>query len=142
MAPTGAATHIRSIPIQWHPMPKYLLTLRSDVTADYSQYSPEDFQKVIEGYEAWAGGLAQKNLLHRGFKLQDEGGKVMQPTGNGDVTVKDGPYVESKEVCGGVYVISADSYDHAVELCQGHPNFTFGSVEIREIDFMGGPEEV
>ena len=32
--------------------------------------------------------------------------------------------------------------DHAVELCQGHPNFRFGSIEVRELDFMGGPEKL
>ena len=38
-----------------------------------------------------------------------------------------------------VYIIDADSYDHAAKLCEGHPNFQFGSIEIREIDPMTGP---
>ena len=59
----------------------------------------------------------------------------------GRVSTVDGPYVETKEVVGGVYVIEADSYDHAVKLCENHPNFRFGSIEVREVDFMGGPEE-
>lgn len=122
-------------------MPKYMLLLRGDVTADYSSYSPQDMQKIIEGYEAWAGGLAEKGLLQDGKKLTDEGGKVMIPDGKGGVTIKDGPYQETKEVVGGVYLITAESYDHAVELCRSHPNFNFGSIEIREIDFMGQPEE-
>ena len=29
----------------------------------------------------------------------------------------------------------------AAQLCENHPNFQFGSVEIREVDFLGGPEE-
>ena len=65
----------------------------------------------------------------------------MAPAGKGGVTVKDGPYQETKEVVGGVYLIKAESYQHAVELCQGHPNFRFGTIEIREIDFMGQPED-
>ncbi|MCA8974393.1 MAG: hypothetical protein KDC98_06705, partial [Planctomycetes bacterium] len=73
-------------------------------------------------------------------KLTDQGGVVMQPNG-GKVEQKDGPYVETKEVVGGIYIVKADSYDQAVELCAGHPNFRFGSIEIRELDFMGGPEE-
>ena len=98
-------------------------------------------QKIIEGYEAWAGGLAGEGRLHLGRKLMDEGGTVMQPGDDGAITVKDGPYQETKEVVGGVYVIEADNEKHAVELCQGHPNFRFGSIEIREIDFMGQPED-
>ncbi len=122
-------------------MTKFMLILRGDATVDYSQYSPEDMQKVIQDYEAWAGKLAGQGLLQDGKKLTDFAGKVMIPDGKGGVTVKDGPYQETKEVVGGVYLITAESYDHAVELCKDHPNFLFGSIEIREIDFMGQPEE-
>jgi hypothetical protein len=122
-------------------MPKYMLLLRSDTTADLSDFSPDDMQKVIAAYESWAGKLAAKGLLHDGKKLTDEGGKVMIPDGSGGVTIKDGPYTETKEVVGGIYLISADSYAHAAKLCQGHPNFQFGSIEIRELDLMGQPEE-
>jgi len=121
-------------------MPKFLLILRSDTTKDYSDYTPDRMQQVLEQYLAWAGGLAKEGRMHLGRKLTDEGGKVIVPAGKG-VEVRDGPYIETKEVVGGVYVISADSYDHAVALCREHPNLQFGSIEIREIDFMGGPEE-
>lgn len=123
-----------------HKMTKFMLILRGATDVDYSQFTPEDMQKVIAGYESWAGGLAAEGRLHLGRKLTDEGGKVMQPAADG-IQIKDGPYIETKEVVGGVYVIEADDYDHAVRLCEGHPNFSFGSIEIRELDFMGGPEE-
>ena len=41
----------------------------------------------------------------------------------------------------GYYLLDADDYDHAVRLCEGHPNLEFGSIEIRQVDFMGGPED-
>ena len=122
-------------------MTKYMLILRGDATEDYSDYSPDDMQKVIAAYENWAGKMAAEGRLHDGKKLTDQGGKVLVPDGKGGTTVVDGPYQETKEVVGGVYLISADSYEHAVELCRDHPNFTFGSVEIREVDFMGQPED-
>jgi len=122
-------------------MPKYMLVLRSDVTQDYSQFSPEDMQRIIQEYETWGANLAAKGLLQDGKKLTDQGGRVIVPGAGGAVTIKDGPYVETKEVVGGVYLITAESYDHAVELCKGHPNLQFGSIEVRELDFMGRPEE-
>lgn len=122
-------------------MPKYLLILRGDATADYSQFTPDDFAKILGEYEAWGEKLSKQGRLEGGgYKLQDQGGKVMTPKG-GKVTVKDGPYVETKEVVGGIYLLKADSYEHAVKLCEGHPNFRFGSIEIREIDLMGQPED-
>lgn len=120
-------------------MPKYLLILRGDATADYSQFTPDDFAKILGEYEAWGEKLVKQGRLEAGHKLQDQGGKVMTPKG-GKVTVKDGPYIETKEVVGGIYLVKANSYDHAVKLCEGHPNFRFGSIEIRELDMMGQPE--
>ena len=120
-------------------MPKFLLILRGDAQADYSKFTPADFEKILGEYQAWSGKLAAQGRLELGHKLTDEGGKVLSPKA-GKVTAKDGPYVESKEVVGGVYLIKADSYDHAAKLCENHPNFRFGSIEIRQIDTMGGPE--
>lgn len=122
-------------------MPRFMLVLRADVTQDYSDFSPEDFQRLIQEYNAWSEGLARQGLLLDGQKLTDEGGRVLSPGKGGAVTVKDGPYVETKEVVGGIYLIKAESYDHAVKLCKGHPNFKFGSIEIRQVDAMGQPEE-
>ncbi|MGK0522061.1 MAG: hypothetical protein ACJAUC_004781, partial [Planctomycetota bacterium] len=34
-------------------MPKFLLILRSDITADYSTMTPEDFGEILAGYQAW-----------------------------------------------------------------------------------------
>lgn len=116
-------------------MPKFMLILRGDITADYSSMTPEDFGEILAGYEAWGQRMGDRLSVSR--KLTDEGGRVMLPNGE----VKDGPYVESKEVVGGVYLLKADNYDHAVELCKDHPNFKFGSIEVREVDFMGQPED-
>jgi hypothetical protein len=122
-------------------MAKFVLILRSDITQDYSAITPDQFGEIIAAYGAWAEKLAKEGRLHLGRKLTDEGGRVLAPeNGGAKVTAKDGPYVETKEVVGGIYVIEADSYDHAALLCKGHPNFRFGSIEIREIDFMGQPE--
>lgn len=122
-------------------MPKFMLVLRGDTTTDWSSITPEDMQRIIQDYQSWAAKLAQKGLLHDGKKLTDAGGKVLRADGKGGVKVTDGPYQETKEVVGGFYVITAESYDHAVELCRDQPNLRFGTIEIREVDFMGKPEE-
>jgi hypothetical protein len=123
-------------------MPKYMLILRDDITKDLSGIGPEQFGEILAAYEAWGAKLAKSGNLQLGRKLQNEGGRVLEPDAIGKhVSAKDGPYVETKEVVGGVYLISARDYDHAVKLCEGHPHFRFGSIEVREIDFMGGPEQ-
>jgi len=66
-------------------------------------------------YKSW-----RTNLKATGEKLQDETGRVMKGTGT-NLAVSDGPYAESKEVIGGFFIIEANDYDHAVELCRDCP---------------------
>lgn len=123
-------------------MTQFLLILRSDITKDFSQITPEQFGEILASYQAWGERLGAEGRMKLGHKLKDEGGCVLSPDANGEnVSLKDGPYVETKEVIGGVYLIEADNYEHAAALCEGHPNYKFGSIEIREIDFLGQPEE-
>ena len=120
-------------------MTQYMLVLRDDPST-YKDFSPEQFQKLIEAYNGWAGMLAEQGRLVVGHKLTETGGKVLSKAG-GRLTVKDGPFGETKEVVGGYYIVKADGYEHAVALCKEHPAFlTAGTVEIREVDFMGQPE--
>lgn len=121
-------------------MPKFMLILRGDITADYSQFTPEDFAQILGEYQQWGERMAAENRLLSGDKLTDQGGMVIQAKDGKGGDVKDGPYVESKEVVGGYYVLEADDYQHAAKLCEGHPNFRFGSIEIRQVDEMAGPQ--
>lgn len=59
---------------------------------------------------------------------------------NGQLTVTDGPYIETKEVVGGLILIEADSFDEAVELASLHPAARIGeelnwAIELRPIEF-------
>lgn len=63
----------------------------------------------------------------------------------GQLKVTDGPFVETKEVVGGVILIEADSFDEAVELASLHPAARVGEdlgwgIELRPISrwFMDG----
>ena len=45
---------------------------------------------------------------------------------NGEMHVSDGPYTESKEVVGGLFIIEADSEDEALRIAAMHPAATLG----------------
>jgi hypothetical protein len=121
-------------------MPQYMLVLRDDPSV-MRNFSPEEMQKLLEKFNAWSGRMASEGRLLAGKKLMDEGGRILSK--NRDrLVVKDGPFAETKEIVSGFFLIRADSYDHAVKLCDDHPMFALrGIVEIREVDFMGKPEE-
>jgi len=62
----------------------------------------------------------------------------------GKALVSDGPYTESKEMVGGLFVIEAENHDEATRLASMHPAATLGeeggwAVELIPIDFYLGP---
>jgi hypothetical protein len=118
-------------------MNQYLLLLHED-PSQYASLSPSEMQAIIERYRAWSRGLAEQGRLVDGHKLADEGGKRLR-AGNAGTLVTDGPYVECKDVIGGLFVIKAASYEEAVRLISDCPHLRGGNeIELRCIDRLGG----
>lgn len=100
----------------------------------FQSFSPEQMQAAIGKYFAWAENLKSQGVHKGGNKLKDEPGKVMLPAA-GKPEVVDGPYLETKELVGGYFLIEADSYDAAVKICSDCPQLELGGkMEVREID--------
>ncbi|HEX9984008.1 MAG TPA: YciI family protein [Thermoanaerobaculia bacterium] len=108
-------------------MPKYILMLR-DSGAFPDDITPEEMQEILGRYSAW-----RVKVNATGQKLTDGEGRVVTRKDHG-VSVTDGPYVESKEVIGGFFVIEAGSYEEAIRISDDCPHLDFGSIEIREIE--------
>lgn len=119
-------------------MPDYLLLLQED-PAHFAHVTPEEMQRIVEAYSAWSDRLAAEGQLVQGTKLRDEGGRLLARRGHA-LSVTDGPYAEAREVVGGLFVIRADGYDHAVRLAGDCPHLAYGRVLVREIDPLGGEE--
>ncbi len=79
--------------------------------------------------------FAQKNgpALRGGARLAGgETATSIRHVANGDVTVTDGTFAETKEVLGGYYVIEAADLDEALAIAKQVPAI-FGGVEVRPI---------
>ncbi|TCI02286.1 hypothetical protein EZV61_14745 [Corallincola luteus] len=79
-------------------------------------------------YQAWQSQFAD-NILDMGGALSKEGAVVSSDA------VKDGPFIEVKEMVGGYMLLSADSLATAVRVIQASPMVAnpATSLEIREI---------
>ena len=53
---------------------------------------------------------------------------------NGNVSITDGPYAETKEQIGGVLLLDAIDLNHATELMSKHPGIRVAIFEIRALD--------
>ncbi len=90
---------------------------------------------MVEAYGAWCGKLGDRHL--GGDKLTDEPGRIARKSASG-ISVTDGPYVETKEVLGGYFLIEANGYDEAVALLEDCPHLENGSIEVREVEELEG----
>jgi hypothetical protein len=107
-------------------MPQYAILLYAPTPADWMEMPPEE----LEAHDQYAA------------QIEDLGGRIvsghaLQPSSTatsvrGDV-VTDGPFVESKEVLGGVTVIEARDLDHALEIARLSPATRRGGVEVRPL---------
>lgn len=53
---------------------------------------------------------------------------------DGDTSVSDGPFAETRESLGGFFLIEAADRDEAVALAAGWPSARLGSIEVRPIE--------
>jgi len=115
-------------------MSEYLILIYEQESA-YENPSPEVWQQAMEAHGRFA-----EQVVEMGAKIL--GGNALQPTSTatsirGDV-VTDGPFVETKEVLGGYYLVEAADLDQALAIGKLCPA-PFGGVEVRPImDTSGG----
>jgi len=107
-------------------MKQYILFLHEN-PEQFAGVSPAEMEAIVAKYIAWRQQHAAR--IVDGHKLQDGTGRVIR-----GATITDGPYTESKEVLGGIFLITAAGYDDAVALARTCPHCHFGTVEVREID--------
>ncbi len=115
-------------------MSRFLLALR-DNPAVFADMSPGQMQELIQAYGAWSAKLGKRQLS--GEKLKDGEGRVVQREGaskDGPLKVTDGPYAETHEIFGGLYILEADSYDDVLAEVETCPHLKYGTIEIREIE--------
>jgi hypothetical protein len=85
-------------------------------------------QEMFAAWNAWKEKF-KDNILDMGGKLGPTG-KVVTASG-----VMDGPFVEAKEIVGGYMIVTAESYDRALEVARGVLAMSMpgARIEIREI---------
>jgi hypothetical protein len=111
------------------PSQKYLFLHRSAPDQQQQQPpSPAQMQEMYAVWNAWKEKF-KANIFDMGGKLKP-GGKSLTASG-----VTDGPFVEAKEIVGGYMIVTAESYEDALEVAKGMMGMMMpgARIEIREI---------
>jgi hypothetical protein len=90
-------------------------------------------QAMLERYTAWMESLRRSGGYIESRKLYDQTGVRLSMRGG---QVVEGPFVETKEAVGGVFLVEADSLDAATKLARTCPvlDLQNGYVEIRAVE--------
>ena len=110
-------------------MNQFLILVRG---SDHSTISPEQMQKRMELFGEWV----QKVLAGRyvaGAPLEDTDARLL--TGKNEV-LTDGPFLESKEMISGYFIISANDIGEATELTKQCPLLGQFRLEVRRLKPM------
>ena len=106
----------------------------------FAAMRPGDVEALVSQCPALDEKMRATGKVRVAASLGDLGGwKTLRPH-DGKTQVSDGPYTESKEVVGGLFIIDADSPDEAVRIASMHPAATLGeaggwAVELIPMDF-------
>ncbi len=116
---------------------KYMLLLASN-PADEPAPDDEAFGPYMGEWAAYSQALAEAGAMVTGEALQGPDTASTVQVRDGKRIVTDGPFIESKEVIGGYYVIDVANLDEALDWAAKIPNSHFGTIEVRPVMEFGG----
>jgi hypothetical protein len=115
-------------------MPQYLIAGYIPDDFDPSTVDEAMVEKIHElnkemiaaGVRKFAGGLGAA--------------KSLRAQADGEILITDGPYLETKEHIGGLWILECADMDEALAWASKGVTATGGQVEVREIFFVPAPE--
>ncbi|WP_102140963.1 YciI family protein [Mycobacterium hubeiense] len=93
----------------------------------------EDMAPAMEAFRAYADDLSKAGVLITTEVLQPVAATTTVTARNGKPEIQDGPFADTKERLGGIFVIEVDNLDEALRWAQRNPANDWGSVEIRPV---------
>ena len=115
---------------------KYALLIYGDQAA-WADFSDEEKAKLrAEEMPNWIsamGELGQADPNMTGYELDEARGAKVVRVRDGERIVTDGPFAETKEVVGGLFLLDLPDLDEAIRLAAVVPTAKHGTLEIRPI---------
>jgi hypothetical protein len=106
---------------------KYVLLIHDD---------PNRTEDLTPEYMTFTQSIVESGEIVGGDKLEGPETATSVRVRDGRATTTDGPFVETKEVLGGYYVVDVKDLDRALELAAQIPSARYGGVEVRPIAVM------
>jgi len=115
---------------------KYMLLIFSN-PENWAALDEVGTKELMNEYWAFTQQITESGEFVSGEALQGVDTATVVRVRDTGRTTTDGPYVESKEVLAGYYVVDCASLDRALELAAQIPDVRFAGVEVRPVADMG-----
>lgn len=92
-----------------------------------------EFGEMMQGYGDFTKHTQESKRLVSGDALQGAETATTVSVRDGKVETMDGPFMETKEVLGGYYLLECADLDDAIKQAAMIPTAKFGRIEIRPV---------
>jgi hypothetical protein len=118
-------------------MARYMLVL-GGADVDKRSGNAELGPKVFEHFMSWIASMRERGHYVQSHKLQDHTGARLTVRGG---QVVEGPFMETKEAVGGIFIVEASSLEEAIGLARACPTLSDqnGYVEVRVVEEVRRP---
>jgi hypothetical protein len=111
---------------------QYLLLIYSN-EKEIAAMGPTDLGSMMAEYIEFTKGIIQAGQFKAGDRLKPTSAATTVRVRNGQVTITDGPFAETREQLGGYYLVDAKNLDEAIAIAGRIPGAKWGSIEVRPI---------
>ena len=120
----------------------YVLLIHQPSAAGAEMPDPDAIAEIIAEVDRFDKELTSRGQNVGSIRLSAaETSQVIRVRG-GDVLNSDGPYAETKEQLGGIWMIEADGPEEAARIAADLPVAAFGTVEVRPVQGIDVREPV
>lgn len=93
----------------------------------------EDMAPAMAAFAAYASDLDRAGVLVTTQVLEPTIATTTVTARNGKPEIQDGPFIDTKERLGGIFVIDVADLDQALDWARRNPAADWGSIEIRPV---------
>ena len=110
----------------------YLLLILEE-RDDRNLRSQEEGQAAYDSMSRWRDDLRRRGVLQTAEALRPDRDGVRLTRRHGKRSVVDGPFVESKEMVGGFFLLDGITREQAIAIADECPAAEYATVEVREL---------
>ena len=111
---------------------KYALLIYGDESIQPAQGTPE-FDEMYQAYYKFTEDITNEEVNRGVEALHDVGTATSVRVRDGQQTVTDGPFAETKEQLGGFYMLDCATRAEALALAAKIPHARLGTIEVRAV---------